>query len=70
MLLVLVELVLAALLLAASIFETGARSLLKSSVPALFLHGFDGWDTADAGASNLYTSCVLDRCSRAMVAAL
>ncbi|KKY32579.1 hypothetical protein UCDDA912_g07473 [Diaporthe ampelina] len=69
MMLPLVEVVLAALLLAATIFETRAGPLLKSSVTAFFLHGLDGWDAADVRAGSLETTDDLDRRSRAMIAA-
>lgn len=69
MMLPLVEVVFAALLLAATIFETRAGPLLKSSVTAFFLHGLDGWDAADVRAGGLETSDDLDRRSRAMTAA-
>lgn len=69
MMLPLVEVVLAALLLAVTIFETRAGPLLKSSVTAFLLHGLDGWDTADVKAGSLETSDDLKRRSRTMIAA-
>lgn len=68
MMLPLVEVVLAALLLAATIFETRAGPLLKSSVTALLLHGLDGWDAADIRAGHLENSDDLERRSRTMIA--
>ncbi|KAK7722447.1 hypothetical protein SLS64_000984 [Diaporthe eres] len=68
MMLPLVEVVLAALLLIATIFETRAGPLLKSSVTAFLLHGLDGWDAADVKAGSFETSNDLERRSRAMIA--
>lgn len=66
--LALLEVVVAALLLIATILVTRGQPLLKSSVMALLVHGLDGWDVGEAKAGRLDTEKDLERRSRSMTA--